>query len=484
MKPSAALIEAFAGTFISPRYDSPAPTPQFHRDGWALYANLELPQVAIAAPRDHAKSTAFTMDYILAEVLFRWSDYVILVGSTEESGQEQLGNISEELHSNEDLRREFGIVEFEVDQKTEVIVKMDDGHRFRILVRGAEQRIRGRLWNGKRPNLMVCDDMEDDEQVQNKDRRRKFRHWFFRAAKQALSKTGRIRVHGTILHEDSLLSRLMRNETWTHKLWRAHKSFDDFSELLWPIGRDERWLRQKRAEFVADNDSAGYSQEYLNDPFDHDEAYLRRDDFIGMEEEDYLAPKVVCAAWDFAITEKQSSDRTSCTIGGKCARNLVHVLDQRIGRWHSLRIVDEIFAVQEAHNPEIQWVEDDTIWKAIAPMLYREMQIRDKWLNIFPIKAVRDKATRGRSYQKRHRARAMRFDKKAEWYPGYEDENLRFTGTSQATHDDQFDSTALLSRGFDDFKQIEEDDFTPEATLALEREDPRRYEGQSPVTGY
>jgi hypothetical protein len=117
-------------------------------------------------------------------------------------------------------------------------------------------------------------------------------------------------------------------------------------------------------------------------------------------------------------------------------------------------------------------------------MLYREMQIRDKWLNIFPIKAVRDKATRGRSYQKRHRARAMRFDKKAEWYPGYEDENLRFTGTSQATHDDQFDSTALLSRGFDDFKQIEEDDFTPEATLALEREDPRRYEGQSPVTGY
>jgi hypothetical protein len=49
---------------------------------------------------------------------------------------------------------------------------MNDGHRFRIIAKGAEQRIRGRLWKGKRPNLLVCDDMEDDEQVENADRRR------------------------------------------------------------------------------------------------------------------------------------------------------------------------------------------------------------------------------------------------------------------------------------------------------------------------
>ena len=84
---TAALIESFAGTFLSPKYDNPAPTPQFHREAWELYVSSH-PQVMCIAPREHAKSTALTMDYILAEVLFRTSDYVILVGSTEEFAAE------------------------------------------------------------------------------------------------------------------------------------------------------------------------------------------------------------------------------------------------------------------------------------------------------------------------------------------------------------------------------------------------------------
>ena len=203
---TADLIESFAGTFISPKYDQQCPTPKFHREAWALYAS-DVQAAMVIAPRDHAKSTALSMIFILASVLFRVSDYVILVGSTEDGAAEQLGNITEELLENEDLIREFGVKKFLRTATTDVICEMADGYRFRILARGAEQRIRGRLWKGKRPNLLVCDDAEDDEQVLNADRRRKFRVWFFRAAKQALSKSGKIRVHGTVLHDDSLLNR-------------------------------------------------------------------------------------------------------------------------------------------------------------------------------------------------------------------------------------------------------------------------------------
>lgn len=262
---TADLIEAFAGTFLSPRYDDAKPTPQFHRDAWRLYAS-SCKQAGVIAPRDHAKSTGLTFDYILAEVLFRCSDYVILIGSTEDKAAEQLSNISEELESNEDMRREFGIRAFESQTKTEIILVHDDGHRFRILARGAEQKIRGAMWKGKRPNLIVCDDMEDDEQVENKDRRAKFRRWFFRAAKQALSKSGKIRVHGTVLHEDSLLSRLRKNSQWKFLFYKAHKGYNDFSEILWP----ERWtqeeLRARQIEFEEDGDSGGYSQEFFEYP--------------------------------------------------------------------------------------------------------------------------------------------------------------------------------------------------------------------------
>lgn len=478
-----ALIESFSGVFLSPRYDNPVTTPDFHREGWAAYVSMH-PQVVLVAPRDHAKSTAFTFDYILAETLFRTSDYVILIGSTEDKAAEQLSNIGDELRTNEDLIREFGVAEFEADTKTDIIVKMDDGYRFRVLARGAEQKIRGAMWKGKRPNLLVCDDMEDDEQVESRDRRVKFRRWFFRAAKQALSRTGRIRVHGTILHEDSLLSRLLKNKTWEHLFYRAHASFDDFSEILWPAAWSAARLRARRQEFIEDGDAAGYSQEFLNDPFDNSEAYLRKDDFLSMKEEDYETEKVVVAAWDFAISKADKANRTSCTVGGKDLANTIHVIDQRVGRKDALEIVDEMFMVEIAHTPVCHFVEGGQIWNALEPMVRREMQIRDRFMNIQIVNSTKDKAAKGRPFQKRHRARAMRFDKQAEWYAPYEAELLRFTGNSEALLDDQFDSTSLLVKGYELLPEVEEDDFDSDNELEMRRQDPRKLGGRSQITGY
>lgn len=479
------LIEAFAGTFLSGRYDDAKPTPAFHRKGWALYCSSEK-QAGLVAPRGHAKSTAFTYDYILAECLFRTARYVILIGSTEDKAAEQLSNLSEELETNEDLRREFGVAGFETQQKTEIIVKFDDGARFRILARGAEQKIRGAMWNGMRPDLIVCDDMEDDEQVENKDRRAKFRRWFFRAAKQALSRRGRIRVHGTILHEDSLLARLLKNKAWKFLFFKAHESYSDFSNLLWPEQWNEEALRAVQLEFEEDGDSAGYSQEFLNTPLDNNESYLKKENFLPMRPEDYDTEKIYIAAADWAISKKDSANRTSFTCGGKDVNNIVHVVGQAVGRWDSLEIVEEFFDFHNRWNPVAWYVENGQIWLSLKPLILREMQKRDTWINIIERNPIKDKAARGRSLQRRHKNGGMRFDKQASWYPGYEAELLTFTGVTDAVLDDQFDSTALMSLGFDDFHEVEEEDFISEEEWMEERE-ARRYRSRGSsrsVTGY
>lgn len=487
VKLSADLIESFGGTFISPKYDQACPTPQFHRQAWELYAS-DYQSVMVIAPRDHAKSSALSMVYILAEVLFRRSDYVIMVGSTEDGAAEQLGNIVEELMENEDLIREFGVHKFLRTSNTDVICEMADGYRFRILARGAEQRIRGRLWKGKRPNLLVCDDMEDDEQVENVDRRNKFRRWFFRAAKQALSKSGRIRVHGTILHEDSLLNRLRKNKTWKHLFFAAHTSFDDFSNLLWPERWSEEQLRARRQELIEDGDAAGYSQEFLNNPLDHSDAFLKVADFLPMREDDFESDKIICAAADFAVSRADKANRTAFVVGGKDLNNTLHHLDVRKGRWDTVEWIDEMFSIQQRWNPDVFWVEDGVIWKSVRPMVMREMQVRDIRINFEAILPIKDKGTRGRSYQRRMRAGQCRFDKKAEWYADFEQENLRFTGAAQATLDDQFDAAALLSRGFDDLAQVEPEDFYDEEDWELDRGFYNRpkaaADGRSAVTGY
>lgn len=484
MKLTAEMIEAFSGVYLSPRYDSPQPTPDFHRECWERYCS-DLPAAATAAPRNHAKSTALTHDFSLAVALFRIEPYIIIVGSSEDMAIEHLGDIANELRENEDLIRDFKIKDFIVDQKTDIIVECYDGYQFRFIARGAEQKIRGRKWRGRRPGLIVFDDIEDDEQVESRDRRRKFRRWFFRACKQALRDGGKIRGHGTILHDDSLLSRLMKNTEWNSKRYQAHRSFDDFNDILWPEKFPESRLREIRQEFISEGDSAGYSQEYLNDPLDYEDAYLRKDDFVAMADEDYETEKRMCAAADFAVSKLDAANRTSFTVGGKDANNILHFTDQRLGRWDSKEWIDEMFAIQEAYNPEIFWVEDGVIWKAVAPTVFREMQIRDIWINIVPVPSVKDKATRGRSLQKRMRARGCRFDKKAAWYEGFEAELLRFTGTTEATLDDQFDSAALLSRGFEEFRQIDDTEFMTEEEEEFEHMAREvKQGGRSVVTGY
>ena len=480
---NAQLIESFAGVFLSPRYDSPKPTPAFHREGWELYCSPET-LVGLAAPRGHAKSTAFTHDFVLAAVLFRWEPHVLIVSATEKLSLSHLGDISMELHENEELRQEFGIKEFEIDSKSEIIVKCVDGYKFRIIAAGSGQRLRGLKWNGRRPGLIICDDMEEDEQVESKDQRDKFSQWVLRALLPIGRRGAKIRWHVTILHIDSFLASIMKSKSWVSRLYKAHAGFDDFSDILWPEQFSEEDLRKIRQTFVDKQDPAGYSQEYLNNPLDNSDAYLRRCDFHPMSPDDHDTHKLVCAAADFAISKADKANRTSLTIGGRDLGNTIHFVDQRVGRWDSEEIIEEIFLVYEAWKPDIFFVEGGQIWLSLWPIIRREMRERNQFINFDVRQPIRDKASRGRALQKRMRAGACRFDKSADWYPGFEEELLRFTGYSEATLDDQFDSAALLVLGFESMPDLDEEDEMDDEELDMIRQDPRLTRGRNRVTGY
>jgi hypothetical protein len=485
---TASRIEAFSGVYLSPKYDQPQPTPEFHRECWARYCS-DAPAAATAAPRNHAKSTGLTHDFSLAVVCFRVESYVIIIGSSEEMAIEHLGDIATELGDNEELRRDFKIKDILTKQKTDIIVECTDGYQFRLLARGAEQKIRGRKWNGKRPGLIIGDDLEDDEQVESRDRRKKFRRWFFRAAKQSLRDGGKIRVHGTILHVDSLLSHLIKNHEWHSRLYKAHASFSDFTSILWPEKFPAERLKAIRQEFINEGDSAGYSQEYLNDPKDNDDSFLKKEDFIPMSEEDREAPKKFYVGCDFAVSKLDTANRTSYTVGGQDIRNILHFTGQSVGRWDTTDIVNELFVTQLRWNPEIFFVEDGVIWKVLWPVIQQEMQDRNIWINFRPILPMKEKKVRGRPYQARMRARGCRYDKEASWYEEFEEEVQTFTGDSEAVLDDQFDSAAILCKGLADLAvSVEEEDFESEEMLefgarsrALKSE---RASGRSNVTGY
>lgn len=483
MKLDAVLVENFAGVYLSQGYDGAAPTPPFHREGWELYCS-DLKFVALAAPRGHAKSTAFTHDFGLAAVCFRFESHVLIVGSTEEMAMGQLGDMARELRENEELREDFGIQKLETDSKGEIVALCDDGHRFRIIARGVEQRVRGMKWNGRRPGLILLDDVEEDEQVLNADRRKKLSRWINRALIPAGRRGCKLRWHGTLLHQDAMLARIMKGKVWEPRLYKAHSSFDDFSNILWPERFTEVELRQVRQTFIDDMDASGYSQEYLNDPREDSTNYIRSDWFDAMTDRDHDAPGIFGAAIDFAISKKAKANRTSITTGKMDTQNLLHYVGQTVGRWDSEEIIDEIFSAQKRWRPDFFFVESGQIWLALWPMIRTQMQKKGIWINFIPRTPITDKASRGRSFQRRMKGGGCRWDMEAEWFAPMKEEILGFSEEAEAALDDQFDSAALLSLGFEDVAEVEPEDVMEEEEIEMRANDPSLYAGRNSTTGY
>lgn len=508
MKLTADLIYGFATSLLSERFDNVKPTPNFHRELWE-YCSSDNQLVAIAAPRGHAKSTAVTHSYTLASVLFRQADFVVIISDTELQAIQFLNDIKMELYENQKLRGLFKVSEVYKDAEREIRFKIGtDNHQVRIMVRGASGgsgSVRGFKWRGKRPNLIICDDMENDEAVSNEERRAKFRNWFYGALIPALSDTGKIRIVGTVLHFDSLLERLMPPTTgelavhtvkedlkqwsnqkigaWESVKYRAHSDFDDFSSILWPEKFSELRLRSLRDDFVRQGIAEGYAQEYLNYPLHEGDAFFRKNDFLPMGEDDYTSNKIYYAAIDFAISEKDRRSYTVLTVGGMDDRGMLHIVDVIRRRMDAKQIIDEMLAVQIKYKPDIFVVEDGALKKAIGPFLRDEMLRKNVFINLIPKVPQRDKVSRARAIQGRMRQGGVKFDIESDWYATFEQELLRF---DRGQYDDQVDSIAWLGLVLNEMLQAP----TTEERIDQEWDDDYNktmgsmYFGRSQTTGY
>lgn len=457
-------IAGFTQSILALRYDDPKPIPMHHNEMWDLCTS-EHPQVAIAAPRGSAKSTAVTFAYALASVLFEEHEHVLILSANEELAAGFLNEIKIELQENEFLINHpiLGIKRFIKDRETEIVVEKKNGYRFRILVKGAGQRMRGIKWERKRPSLVIADDLEDEDIVASQLQREKFRNWFFGVVKPIIRFGGKIRVVGTIMHMDSLLNRFMPSpkdpetivdplRTYSHKsgpwrsiLYRAHD--ETFDHLLWPEMFPKERLQAIRQDYAEQGMLDIYGQEYLNNPIDNTTAYFRKEDFIEMSDEDYAKRKVYYAAGDLAITDNKRSAFTALGIAGLDSEGILHLEEVRRGRWDSLEISDEIFSLARKYPLDTFRLESENIQRSIGPFLYKRMQDEQTFINIDAKPPTKDKLARAQSIRARMRAGKVRFNKKAAWYPDFEEELLHFP---KWPYKDQVDMFAWLGLMLDE----------------------------------
>jgi predicted phage terminase large subunit-like protein len=477
-------IGGFTRALLAPKYDNPKPIPPFHYELWDLFCT-DVRKAAAAAPRGHAKSTAVTHAYVLAMMLFRVKSFCLLVSDTEGQAAEFLGDIKAELTSNEDLKKLFGVKKVLKDTETNIIVQFDDGEKFRIIAKGSEQKVRGLKWLGKRPDLIVGDDLENDDIVMNPERRKKFMRWLMNALIPCGSDTCWIRLVGTILHLDSALQRILEDETWETLFYEAHNP--DFSVILWPEQYSRERLEDIRAGYMAQNDPEGYSQEYLNKPVAIENAFFNKDYFFDFERNDGepLLPNLeYYAAADFAISEKERADYTAIVVCGVAPDGKVYVVDARRFRGDADEIISELLAVQKMWKPQIFTFETAKIDKAIGPSLEREMLRQKTFLNIVKMTPTQSKTMRARSIQAMHKSGSIRYDKEASWYPDFESELLTVSDSGpRGKHDDYLDAFAYVGLTINQYYEAQSDEEIEDEEWEEELFDFNSL-GRSATTGY
>jgi len=510
MSLTANQIHGFSTMFLVPRFDAPVSTPQFHITLWNLVTSPE-PQVAIAAPRGHAKSTAITHTYTIACLCFRERDHVLIVSDTEAQAVNFVQDIKREFEENDDLRQTFNFKCWIKEAEREIIGQWTDGTEFRVLAAGSGQKLRGMKWRNKRPNLIIGDDLENDELVLSDERRNKFREWVFKALLPSGSKNCLVRIVGTILHLDSFLERLMPNEldkntveeglkiysldterTWKSVKFRAHPSMNDYSEMLWKEQYSEERLKRIKRTYEEQGFPEGYGQEYLNNPIDESLAFFKKADFVPIPEYAKVAndqksgaePEEFYASIDMAISEKDSRAFTVIVVCGLTPGGILRVRDVRRFRGDTMDIIEEMFATQRTWSPELFVVEKENIASSIGPVLNTEMLKANRpFIRIQEeLPHTQDKTKRARPIQYRHRARQIQYDMEADWFPELQQEMMSFPRTR---HKDQVDALAWIGKVLDkmqetpSWSEIDDMSYDEEWERTMVAED-----GRNAYTGY
>lgn len=269
-----AIDMEFFGRAYFPHYFS-RPSPEFHReldDIWQKGVlkgqspitpakKKEISRMAgskkvVAAPRGHAKSTCLTFKGNIHAVVYEYKHYPIIISDSSEQAEGFLESIRVEFEENEAIREDFGDLTGKVWRSNVLVTSTN----IKIEAIGSGKKIRGRKHRNWRPDLLVLDDIENDENVLTPQQRKKLESWFLKAVSKAGDDYTDIIYIGTLLHYDSLLAHTLKNPGYRAIKYQAVISFskaidlwDKWEVLLTDLSNDDRET-DARAFFESNRD--------------------------------------------------------------------------------------------------------------------------------------------------------------------------------------------------------------------------------------
>lgn len=417
-------------------------TADFQKEIIHLTENESVKTLCIVSFRGSGKSTIVTTSYPIWAILGKQQKkFVLILCQTRTQAKQHMMNLRRELEDNIVLKNDLGPFQEETDEwgSSSLVFSVQGA---RITVASTEQSIRGLRHHQHRPDLIICDDVEDMASAKTREGRQKTYQWLTGDVIPTGDRNTKLVVIGNLLHEDSLLMRLGKDirERKLDGEFKAYPLMDENGKIIWPgkyptsadvdeemrkIGNEISWKREYLLKIIPDEDQA------------IDPAWLCTYDELPKSK----SVRQIIIGVDLAISQKDTADNTAIVVGyvyGHEEGFRVYILPNPINeKMNFPNTITTLTALYNAHRDKGEvklCIEDVGYQRAVID------QLEHNGISATGIRVSGDKRSRLVSISSLIQSKKIRFPR-----TGAEHLIQQLTGFGMEKHDDLADAFTLIA---------------------------------------
>jgi len=434
------------------------PVAPFHLEMIKIAQDESIKRAVIMAFRGSAKSTILNTAFSLWCIMgLPQRKHIVIASQTQQRARDHLMNIRKEIENNKLLSENLGPFK-EGEDRWHASTLIIPRYNARMTAISVEEGVRGLREGPYRPDIIICDDIEDSSSAKTMEGRDKTYNWLTGELFPLGDINTRVIILGNFLQEDSVLSRIEEkiNKKEMDGVFIKIPIIDGEDNIAWPgkfpnlqaidelrksIGNEITWQRDYLLRAIPTDYQIihpGWIQYY-------DKIPKRRGSFHN-----------IVMGVDLAISQKETADYTaivSALIFGSEGSFKVYILPNPVNR--KMNFPETILQIKNSHdaNKKIYssveiLIEDVGYQRAVIDQLHNENYHAEG------IKVSSDKISRLATISNLIKTGKILFPKQ-----GAETLIKQLTGFGVERHDDLVDAFCIVGH-----KAIEKDKPGPRLT--------------------
>jgi predicted phage terminase large subunit-like protein len=375
-------------------------TADFQKEIIHLLEKGDRENLFVVAFRGSGKSTMITTAYPIWAILGKQQKkFITIFCQTQAQAKQHMMNLRRELEDNDLLKNDLGPFREDSDEwgSHSLVFSNTDA---RITVASVEQSIRGLRHHEHRPDLIICDDVEDITSTKTREGRNKTYQWLRGEVIPAGDKNTRLVVVGNLLHEDSLLMRLKDDvennnadgnflyfpliNTKGECLWLGkYPTNEDIEMEKRKVGDEIAWQREYLLNIIPDDDQVIYPE------------WIKRYKVDKLPPETHKAFRGTYSGVDLAISIKDTADFTAIVtarVFGRNERLRIFILPQPINK--KLTFPQQVELLKMHYDTELNKENDRLFVESVAYQDALPQMLDSQGIKAEGVKPQNDKRTR------------------------------------------------------------------------------------------